>query len=72
MSKEKPHPLVVICANCQIIKNALLTSMLEVKHSLNPIPYNCPVARELLKLCPSGHDIKAIKEMHHEVNFVRR
>jgi hypothetical protein len=50
------HPVTKICDNCTIIRSCIMEAEINSKQKIkfNDIPYNCPVARHLIKKCARG------------------
>ena len=71
MAKEKPHPVILICMNCVIMRKAFYAVLKDLGNKFNTVPFNCPVARNLTRFCSDGLIKEEIHWLHHEVNFVR-
>ena len=70
--KKIEDPIVRTCTNCLLMRVEMTFIAHRVGVSVNPVPHNCPVAKGMKDTCQAGFTNSRIKELHHEVNFVRR
>jgi len=73
MAKEPMHPIQKICSNCQIMSKVMLAIEKAEEIFVNVIPYDCPVARNLITTCDTaGHSALTIRSMYRKIEAKKR